>query len=281
MDDAVRLMRSVFDGLRRGDAINQPRRRLILPTGSVLHSLAGAWGGYFGTKIYSTNPAGAHFHFFLYDAVSGRPLALFEANHLGQIRTGAASAYAVDLLAQDDVTTLAVIGSGFQAQTQLEAVTHVRNFRSIRIWSRDPEKRARLASAHPGAIAASSPEEAVNGADVVVTATSAKDPVIQADWVKKGALVVAMGSNQPKRRELPSELVTQAGYLVADSVEQSRIESGDFLLALDEQGWSRVVELKDAVRPARGVTAIVKSNGLGVEDVAAAAHVYEARKNYS
>lgn len=279
MDQCIRLMRSVFEALHRGDAINQARRRLVLPSGTVLHSLAGAWGGYFGTKIYSTNAShGAHFHFLLYEAATGRPLAMFDANYLGQIRTGAASGYAVDLLAQDDAESLAVIGSGFQAETQLDAVARVRRFKSIRVWSRDPHKRARFAASHPGAVAAETAEEAIRDADVVVTATSSKEPVLEAKWVRSGALVVAMGSNQAKRRELPSDLVTNAGYLVADSIEQSRIESGDFLLALDEQSWPRVVELKDAVRPARGVTTVFKSNGLGVEDVAAAAYVYEARR---
>src|SRR6266571_2253680 len=100
MREAVRLMRETFAALRAGTAINQPRRRLSLPTGSTLHSMAGAWGKYFGTKFYSTHPKhGAHFSFFLFDAATAEPLAQIEANWLGQIRTGAASGYATDLLA--------------------------------------------------------------------------------------------------------------------------------------------------------------------------------------
>src|SRR5687768_13919035 len=95
MDEAIRLMRGVFNALRRGEAESQPRRRMCLASGATLHSMAGAWGGYFGTKVYSTHPAhGAHFHFILYKASTGEPLAIFDANHLGQIRTGAASGYA-------------------------------------------------------------------------------------------------------------------------------------------------------------------------------------------
>src|SRR6266567_1328608 len=122
MNECIRLMRSTFEALRDGTAQNQPRRRLILKTGSVLHSLAGAYGEYFGTKFYATNPKhGAHFLFALYDAATAEPLALLEANHLGQIRTGAASGYATDLLANPDADTLAAIGSGFPAPTQVEA----------------------------------------------------------------------------------------------------------------------------------------------------------------
>src|SRR6202158_3668422 len=142
MRDCIRLMREVFKDLRAGAALNQPRRRLTLPTGSTLHSLAGAWGKYFGTKIYSTHPKfGAHFFFLLFDAETGRPLAQFEANMLGQIRTGAASGYATDVLAAPDAATLAVIGSGFQAHAQIEAIRCVRDLKDIRVWSRSKEKR--------------------------------------------------------------------------------------------------------------------------------------------
>src|SRR5580698_374466 len=95
MRECIRLMREVFKDLRDGTALNQPRRRLFLPTGSTLHSMAGASGKYFGTKIYSANPKfGANFFFLLFDADTARPLAQIEANYLGQIRTGAASGYA-------------------------------------------------------------------------------------------------------------------------------------------------------------------------------------------
>jgi ornithine cyclodeaminase/alanine dehydrogenase-like protein (mu-crystallin family) len=280
MDDAILRMRDVFEALRRRDAINQSRRRLMLPSGAVLHQMAGAWGSYFGTKVYSTHPKhGAHFHFMLYDSKTGRPLALFDANHLGQIRTGAASGYAADLLARDDVRSLAIVGSGFQAQTQLDAIARVRRFESIRVWSRNSEKRERFAASRPGVIAVATAEEAVRSADVIVTATSSKEPVIESAWVQPGAMIIAMGSNQPNRCELPADLVKRHGYLVVDSLDQARIEAGDFLLAFSEPDWARVVELKDAERPVPGTTTIFKSLGLGVEDVAAAAHVYESAGN--
>ena len=127
MPKAIDLMREAFRGLADRTSQNQPRRRLILPAGSILHQLAGAHGKYFGAKLYSTHALhGAHFVVVLYDAETARPLAILEANHLGQIRTGAASGLATDLLARKDVRALGVIGSGFQAETQVEAVLAVR-----------------------------------------------------------------------------------------------------------------------------------------------------------
>src|SRR5271163_5086036 len=146
MPEAIGVMRSAFQALAQGRAINQPRRRLILDTGAMLHSMAGSYENYFGTKIYSTHPRyGAHFLFLLFDAQTGNPLAQMEANHLGQIRTGAAGGYATDLLANPEADSLGVIGSGFQARTQIEAIRAVRPIKTVRVWSRSEEKRRKFA----------------------------------------------------------------------------------------------------------------------------------------
>jgi ornithine cyclodeaminase/alanine dehydrogenase-like protein (mu-crystallin family) len=285
MDVCVRLMQGTFEALASGAAINQPRRRLHLETGSVLHAMAGASGKYFGTKIYSANARhGAHFFFHLFDAETAKPLALMEANYLGQIRTGAASGYATHILASPGARRLGVIGSGFQARSQVEAISSVRPLESVRVWSRTEEKRRAFAAECRSSFGldaepAASSEAAVADADIVVTATFAKDPVIECGWVKDGAHVNAMGSNNSQRRELPADLVNRAELVVVDSTEQAKIESGDLLLAWTEAQWSspKLIELKDAAaahRSAGGVT-IFKSNGLGVEDVVAGAFVYE------
>ncbi|MCS6954456.1 MAG: ornithine cyclodeaminase family protein [Bryobacterales bacterium] len=286
MAEAIGQMRAAFEDLARGEASNQPRRRLVLPSGAVLHSMAGAWGGYFGAKIYSTHPgSGAHFLVLLYRAEDGRPLALIEANHLGQIRTGATTGLATDLLAAPEASTVGLIGSGFQARAQLEAVAAVRQLRRIRVWSPTREHRERFAAEQSEKLgvevrSVGSAREAVEDAEIVVTATSAREPVLEADWVAAGAHVNAVGSNQPRRRELPAQLVRRADLIVVDSVEQARIESGDLLLAFADDDWRRLVELKDLVagrllweRPP-GKVSVFKSNGLGLEDVAAAALVY-------
>jgi|CZKS01.1.fsa_nt_gi ornithine cyclodeaminase/alanine dehydrogenase-like protein (mu-crystallin family) len=273
VSEAIRLMRMAFEAMKNGRAQNQPRRRLILESGSVLHSMAGVVGNYFGTKFYSTNPRyGAHFYFFLYDSKTAQPLAMMEANYLGQIRTGAASGYATDLLANPKAATLAIIGSGFQARTQLDAIRTVRPIQTVRVWSRSEEKRRKFAE-ECSVTAANSAEEAVRGADIVVTATNAKDPVLESDWISDGTLVNAMGSNIASRRELPADLVKRAALVAVDSLEQARIEAGDLILA---DSWSNVVELQN-VEPhydPNHVT-IFKSIGLGIEDVAAGAFIYE------
>ena len=274
---AIELMEAMFHRLATGKSLNQPRRRLILPTGSTLHYMAAADGAYFGTKIYSAHPQhGAHFLFLLYRASDAKPLAIFQANYLGQIRTGAASGYATKLLAREDSTTLAVVGSGFQAETQIAAMRAVRPIRQVRIWSRSEEKRRTFAK-KCDAVAMPTAEEAVRGADIVVTATNSRDPVIADAWIAPGVHINAMGSNQSQRRELPAELILRADLIAVDSLEQARMESGDLLLALDPEKWGpNIVELKDVkARPSAQAITIFKSNGIAAEDVASAGYVYE------
>ncbi len=286
MRAAIDLMQAAFERLAGGEAINQPRRRLILPTGSVLHYMAASDGQYFGAKIYSSHARhGAHFLFLLYRAEDAEPLALIEANYLGQIRTGAVSGLATRYLARPDADSLGIIGSGFQARSQLSALLTVKSFRQIKVWSRDPGKRnAFVAECSPAlgtrVEATDTAEQAVRGAGVVVTATNAKDPVIASEWIEPGAHINAMGSNQAGRRELPADLIFRANLIAVDSIEQARMESGDLLLALNDEGWNdpKLVELKTLTagverRPA-DIT-IFKSNGLAVEDVICAGYVYE------
>jgi ornithine cyclodeaminase/alanine dehydrogenase-like protein (mu-crystallin family) len=271
--EAIRLMRLAFEAQKISRAVNQPRRRLILESGSVLHSMAGAVGNYFGTKFYSTNPRyGAHFYFFLYDAKTAQPLAMMEASNLGQIRTGAASGYATELLANPQAKTLAIIGSGFQARTQLAAMRAVRPIETVRVWSRSEEKRLKFAE-EASVTAANSAEEAVRGADIVITATNSKDPVLESDWISDGTLVNAMGSNIANRRELPGDLMKRAGLVAVDSLEQAKIEAGDLILA---DSWANVIELQhvEAHYDPKHVT-IFESIGVGIEDVAAGAFIYE------
>jgi alanine dehydrogenase len=289
MGEAVRLMQEAFERLASGEAVNQPRRRLILPTGSVLHYMAASDGRYFGAKIYSAHARhGAHFLFLLYRAEDAQPLALMEANHLGQIRTGAVSGMATRYMALADADTLGIIGSGFQARSQLAAMLAVRVFRQVKVWSRDVDRRNAFASecsasSSTNVTVANTAEEAVRGSAIVVTATNSRDPVLLSEWVSPGTHVNAMGSNQAKRRELPAELIRRADLIAVDSIEQARMESGDLLLALDENGWGdpKLVELKDIVvsnarreRRPEDIT-IFKSNGLAVEDVICAGYIYE------
>lgn len=283
MRAAIDVLRQAFADFAEGKAQHQPRRRLHLDTGSVLHSMTGAWGNYFGTKVYATHAKhGAWFTVLLFDAATAKPLAQFEANWLGQIRTGAVSGLAVDLLTPDRPLTIGCIGSGFQAQSQLEAIAAVRPIESVRVWSRREEKRNAFAGQMRELLStdvtvAQSAGDVASSVDILVTATWAKDPVLQDSDVTDGTLVLAMGSNNPQRRELPGELVRRADVIVEDT-DACRIEAGDLILAFDDADWQRVTELKSLVRHPRqqsaGVT-VFKSVGIGVSDIAVAGWIYE------
>ena len=286
MRDCIALMRTAFERMAAGQAINQPRRRLTLPTRSTLHYMAAGDARYFGIKVYSTNPGHPpHFRFLLYRAADGELLAILEANYLGQIRTGAASGLATSLLARRGSKTAGIIGSGFQARSQLEALLAVMPLERVRVWSRSEERRrafARECSEQFGVAVEAAPtaEGAARGVDILATATNARDPVVEDAWVEDGTHINAMGSNQAQRRELPADLVRRAGLIVVDSREQSRMESGDLVLAFQEADWQRTVELPDVVTGRAGRTddaqlTLFKSNGLAIEDVVAAGFVYE------
>jgi ornithine cyclodeaminase/alanine dehydrogenase-like protein (mu-crystallin family) len=224
-------------------------------------------------KFYATNPKyGMHSLFAMYDAETAKPQALMEANWLGQIRTGATSGYATSLMANPDAETLGVIGAGFQARSQVDAVRAVRPIRNVRVWSRRQEKRDKFA-AEMNATAAGSAEEAVRGAQIVVTATYSKIPVLEDSWIEPGVHVNAVGSNIADRRELPGELVKRAGVIAVDALDAAKNEAGDLIIP---GCWSNVVELQQIQagwRPDR--ISIFKSVGLGMEDVAVGSYVYE------
>jgi len=290
MSKAIELVEHAFHQLADGTAINHPRRRIILPTGAVLHYMAAATPKYFGLKAYSAHAkTGAHFEVLLYRSADGLPLATLEANHLGQIRTGAASGVATKYLAREDASVAAIIGSGFQAQTQLEAIANIRKLREVRVWSRKPERREQFArtcaekfnlNVKPTVTA----RECVEGAYIVTTATSSKEPVFESEWIAPGTHINGTGSNWAQRRELPASLIfARAAIVAVDSIEVAKLESGDLLIPLGEPGCGAFqgVELSEIIagkRPGRtsaGEITVFKSNGLAVEDIAVAGYLYE------
>lgn len=290
MSKAIELVEDAFRKLADGSAVNQPRRRVILPTRSVLHYMAAGTPEYFGLKAYSVNAkTGAHFEVLLYRSSDGLPLATLEANRLGQIRTGAASGVATKYLAREDARVAGIIGSGFQARTQLEAVANARNLHEVRVWSRNRERREEFARQCAAELnlnvrPTETVRECVEGADIVTTATSSKEPVFESAWITPGTHVNGTGSNWADRRELPAALLFERAAIVAvDSVEVAKLESGDLLVPLGEPGCTSFpgVELSEIIagkRPGRTSAdqiTVFKSNGLAVEDIAVAGHVYE------
>jgi thiomorpholine-carboxylate dehydrogenase len=210
----------------------------------------------------------------LFRTETGEPLAAMDGRLITEMRTAAVSAAVTKHLAREDANILALLGSGVQAQAHLEALSHVRKFGEVRVWSRTSEHAEQFAKAH-GAIAMDA-ESAVRGADVIVTATSSTQPVLKGAWLKPGAHVNAVGACLPTWRELDDD-VTANGVIV-DSREAAMKESGDVILS----GAEIVAEAGELFAGVKSIpasrTTVFKSLGLAVEDIATAQLVFEAHE---
>ena len=283
----------VEDSLRlqaKGELILHPRRRIRMPDNALLHYMAAGDSvhGYIGMKLYTVAKGTARFVVPLFRSTTGEMAALIEADALGQIRTGAASGVATKYLANPNARTAAIIGTGYQARTQLEAVAAVRRLERVRAFGRDPERRAKFCREMSEKIgvpveASKSGEEAVIGAEIVITATSATQVVLEGDQMAPGMHINAMGANWPQKRELDAAAVDRASLVVVDSIEQAKMEAGDLIQAFGEDAsrWNAVQELANIVagktpgRASATQITLFKSNGIATWDVAAAARVYE------
>jgi alanine dehydrogenase len=273
-----------------GELMLNPRRRIKLPDNALLHYMAAAdpVRGYIGMKIYTVARGVARFVVPLFLSTTGEMAALIEADALGQIRTGAASGIATKYLANASARTACILGTGYQARTQLEAVASVRRLERVRAFGRDPERRAQFCREMSGRIgvaveAADSGEEAVRGAEIIITATSATKIVLEGVRLVPGMHINAMGANWPQKRELDAAAVGRADKIVVDSVEQAKMEAGDLIQAFgeDQSRWNAVQELSQIVagqEPGRAAVdqiTLFKSNGIATWDLAAAVRVYE------
>jgi ornithine cyclodeaminase/alanine dehydrogenase-like protein (mu-crystallin family) len=289
MEMTLAALDAAFREWAAGRVENQPRRRVS--GGAVLATMSASLPakGLMGFKAYSHGKAGARFWVCLFDAASGQPRAVMEADWLGRMRTGAVSGLATRHLARPEASVLTVIGTGTQALTQVLAVAAVRALREVRVVSRDPTHRdafvATLKGALPGTIGihpAGGMRDAVEGADVLTTITSAARPLFPGEWLRAGQHLNVCGSNYPDRREIDGRVVARADLVVADDADAARLEAGDLLLAEREGqlNWERVHSLRAVVAGATGnrqasdVT-LFKSVGLAIEDVAAGAAVLE------
>jgi thiomorpholine-carboxylate dehydrogenase len=206
---------------------------------------------------------------------TGDPLAIMDGRLITEMRTAAVSAAVTKRLAAPESRVLALIGSGVQASAHLAALSRVRSFDEVRVWSRTPEHARRFAEEH-GVRAAPSAEAAVRGADVVVTATNAREPIVRGAWLKPGAHVNAVGAPRPTWRELDDDAMNQ-GVLVVDSREAVLQEAGDVILS-QAPIYAEIGEIFAGTKPKppAGSTTVFKSVGIAVEDIAAARLVYEA-----
>lgn len=289
MARALECVEAVTRSLASGEAQNVPRSRVRLP-GATLHVMSAGDSslGFCGVKSYTTTRHGNQFVVLLFSMESGELVATIEASLLGQLRTGAASGVATKWLARNEARVLGVIGAGLQAETQIEAICAVRPIEEVLVFCRDGTRREEFASRmcdrlNARVIATASARECVD-ADIVVTVTSSREPVLCGDWLRTGTHLNAVGSNALTRRELDLETVKRCSRIVVDSREQSKLECGDLLPALEANllCWQHVLELNDIVgglhpgRTSPEEITLFESHGLAAWDLAMAVEVFRS-----
>jgi ornithine cyclodeaminase/alanine dehydrogenase-like protein (mu-crystallin family) len=292
MGECIDVMAEALAALERND-MSMPLRMVFRPPGAqsligLMPAHRGGAPGAYGLKaicVFPGNPArGLDAHqgaVLLFDGETGELRAAMNASAITEIRTAAVSGVATRLLAREDARELAVLGAGVQARSHLAAMAAVRSFERVRIWSRSGEHAHALAD-EAGAEAAASAEDALAGADVVCTTTTAAQPIVRRGWLAPGAHVNAVGSSIPTTRELDTATMAAAALFV-DRRESTLNESGDYLLAAAEGaiGPEHIrAELGELLTGrAQGRTSddeltVFKSLGLAAEDLAAAEHLY-------
>ena len=294
--DMPRALRAVEEVLRKQateEVVVHPRRRFELSHGGFFHYMAAAdySAGFVAMKQYTYVRGKLQFLVPLYEMATGDLLAVIEADYMGQLRTGAASGVATKYLARENSRVAAIIGTGGQARTQLEAVASVRKLESARVYGRDAARREKFCQEMSAKLGISmtpsgSSGEAVHGADIVCTATTSPQPVVLGADLTPAVHINAIGANHAHKRELDDEAVASADVIVVDSVEQSRQEAGDLIIAFkgDEICWTGVKRLCDVVagkisgRTSEAEVTLFKSNGIASWDLAVAMKVYAAAR---
>jgi ornithine cyclodeaminase/alanine dehydrogenase-like protein (mu-crystallin family) len=280
MADLIPAMEKALIDFSAGK-VTQPVRSVIKvdPPGGFLGLMPALTSDGLGLKAVTFYPSNAErgipthmATIFLVDPETGTPLAIIDGRLITEMRTAAVSAAATKLLAPHDAKILAVLGSGVQARSHVQALRLVRQFEEVRVWSPTQEHAKQFAEEVGGT--AASAEEAVRGADVVVTVTSSKTPVLKGSWLKSGSHVNAVGACRSDWRELDDEAMSNIVFV--DSREGAMRESGDVILS----GAKIHAELGEALAgtlPTRAnETTIFKSLGMAVEDIAAAMLVYRS-----
>ena len=293
MPMAIEAVEEISRKEAAGGVIVHPRRRFELHSGGFFHYMAAAdfTAGFLAMKQYTFVRGKIRFLVPLYEIASGDLVAMIEADYMGQLRTGAASGVATKYLARRDASVAAIIGTGGQAKTQLQAVCAVRKLSSARVYGRNADRRRRFAEEMSKKIGApveptESSSEAARGAHVICTATTTSQPVLSGADLASGMHINAIGANHAHKRELDDEAVASADVIVVDSVEQSRQEAGDLIIAFkgDEICWTGVKKLCDVVagkasgRTSDSEVTLFKSNGIASWDLAVAMRVYALAK---
>ena len=274
--DALQAVEACFRRLAAGEVQNIPRERARFEDGF----LAVMWAvdrelELAGLKSYAAGHEGASFVVVLFETVTSKLVGVIEADRLGQLRTGAASGVAAKYLAKEGASSLGIIGCGWQARSQVACIREaLPSIETVVAYCRNEERLAKFCKetgAEPGENHRDPAQQ-----DVVVTVTTSRDPVLRGEWLQPGAVVCAVGANDPRRRELDNAVLERAAFVCCDSVEDAKRESGDLIEPVEAGvlDWLEVHELQEVVagelpgRQAEDDIVVFKSNGLAAWDVA-------------
>ena len=277
MRSLIPAMERALSALSAGKAV-QPMRVMVpvAEHGGFLGSMPAYAGAQLGAKLVTFFPNNQgipthHALVLLFQPETGQPLVVMDGRLITEMRTGAVSAAATRSLARPDSSVLAILGSGVQARSHLEALRTVREFREIRVWS--PRNAGAFARRHEVRVAHSA-EDAVRGADVIVVATTSRTPILRGEWLSPGVHINAVGAPRPDWRELDDQLLRQA-KLYVESREAATRESGDVIAA--GSIFAEIGEVVGGTKPGRQSeeeVTLFKSVGVAVEDLASAELVY-------
>jgi ornithine cyclodeaminase/alanine dehydrogenase-like protein (mu-crystallin family) len=298
MDECMDLMADTLEVLGRGEALNPLRRGMLLPEESGILAMMPAYMGNIssmGLKVITVLPGNVGTEYdshlgavLLFETKHGSLKAVIDATSITAIRTAAVSGVATRLLAREDATDLAILGSGTQANTHLQAMLVARKIRRVRVWSRTygnaisfAERESKRYAIEVEAV--QTPYEAVKGADIICTTTAATEPVLLGEWISPGAHINAAGSSIPFARELDTQAVKTSRVFV-DRRESALNEAGDLLIPMKEGALGEdhiigeigeILLSKISGRRSPEEITLFKSLGIAVEDIASADHIYK------
>jgi alanine dehydrogenase len=299
MDEALAAVEDAFRAVARCEAVNIPRQRGAMPgmTINVLCAISTALDAT-GIKCYpivrQDVTVGSSFTMLVYKISTGALIGVLEANTLGQIRTGAASGVASKYLARSDSRVMTLFGTGWQAESQVEAVARaLPTLERVNVVGRSQERAQRFCQVMAERlqlelIASRDPEHAVAQADVITTVTGSREPVFDGRWLRPGVHINAVGSNFADKQELDAATVRRADCIVVDDLAVARTECGDLLAAEAQIGfdWNAVQPLCNIVagivpgRTSPRQITLFESHGLGLEDLAVASRVLELAQRH-
>lgn len=290
MPEAVEAVETAFCQLGEGRAFHNPRTRIKLG-GEMLHVLPAALPEMdaVGLKSYTAFKSGIRFLVLLYSASTGELKAIIEAKRLGELRTGGVASVAIKRMARTDAKVGLLFGAGAMGGAMLEGMAHARSFEQLMVYDLNRERLSNFCEQmsrklNVDVVPADDPDEAASRSDVITTMTTSKQPVFNGSIIKDGTTVVAAGANLLQKREIDSAVIRKSARIVVEAKDQAQLEAGDLFVPIDagHLHWNEIDELSDVLlgrvagRESENEVNLFKSVGLGLQDIAVAARIYEA-----